>query len=136
MSRQIITTDNAPPPAGHYCQAVRASGSFVFVSGQTPRQSNGQRLEGASFETQVHQTLKNLRAIAEACGLTLNDTVKVTAYLRNHEDRSDFDRIYREYFSEPSAARVLVQSSFVDFDVEVDAILLDRPGERDPNNTQ
>lgn len=126
MSREILSTDNAPPPAGHYCQAVRANGSFVFISGQTPRNAAGERLQDATFETQVHQTLKNLQAISHACGLTLDDAVKVTVYLRRHEDRGEFDRIYREYFKEARAARVLVQSSFIDFDIEVDAILLER----------
>jgi 2-iminobutanoate/2-iminopropanoate deaminase len=125
MKSKIIKTSDAPPPAGHYCQAVRASGSFVFISGQTPRQTDGQRLSDASFEMQAHQTLKNLKAVATASGLTLDDAVKVNVYLRRHEDRAEFDRVYREYFKEPSAARALVQSSFIDFDVEVDAILQD-----------
>ncbi|MEX2495642.1 MAG: RidA family protein [Woeseia sp.] len=125
MSRQIITTPDAPPPAGHYSQAVRAAGSFVFISGQTPRKINGERLELASFAEQVHQTLSNLRAVARASGLTLDDAVKVTVYLRRHEDRDEFDSLYAEYFVKPTAARVLVQSGFIGFDVEVDAILLD-----------
>ena len=125
MSRQIVKTSSAPPPSGHYCQAVRARGSFVFVAGQTPRAINGERLAGASFADQVHQTLSNVDAVAKAAGLTLNDAVKVNVYLRRYEDRAEFDRIFAEYLDEPNTARTLVQSSFIDFDVEVDAILLD-----------
>ena len=126
VSRETITTKHAPTPAGHYCQAVRASGSFVFLAGQTPRTISGERLSDAPFADQVRQTLDNLQAVAEAARLTLDDAVKVNVYLRRPEDSAEFDSIYAEYFSEPCAARTLTQSGFIDFDIEIDAILLDR----------
>lgn len=126
MSRETIKTDRAPPPAGHYCQAVRASGNFVFLAGQTPRTAAGDRLIGAEFADQARQTLDNLKAVTEAAGLTLADAVKVNVYLRRLDDKEEFDRIYAEYFIKPSAVRTLTQSNFVDFDIEIDAILLDR----------
>jgi enamine deaminase RidA (YjgF/YER057c/UK114 family) len=104
---------------------MRASGTFVFLSGQTPRQLDGQRLSGAPFETQAKLALDNLSALAAAAGLSLGDAVKVNVYLREAGDAAAFDRIYRTYVSEPYPARTLTISPFSGFDVEVDAILLD-----------
>jgi 2-iminobutanoate/2-iminopropanoate deaminase len=125
MTRQIITTKSAPAPAGHYSQAIRAAGSFVFVAGQTPRTADGNRLTGASFADQARQTMDNLEAIAHAANLTLKDAVKINVFLRRLEDRTEFDRIYASYMGDAKPARLLVQSEFSDFDIEVDAILLD-----------
>ena len=123
MSKKVISTNNAPPPAGTYSQAILADGPLLFISGQTPRGQNGNRLVGASIEQQTIQTLDNLAIIAGAAGLSLDDAVKVTVYLKNYASKPDFERIYREYFSEPAPARIVVQSTFIDFDVEIDAIL-------------
>ncbi|MBT6350435.1 MAG: RidA family protein [Halieaceae bacterium] len=99
---------------------------MVFISGQTPRQTEGQRLSEASFEIQVHQTLANLMAVAGARGLKPDDIVNVN--LCRHTDCGEFDHVYRDYCKAPSVAGALVQLSFIDFDVEVDAVLLDPAG--------
>lgn len=75
-------------------RAVGAAGSLVFISGQTARQTEGQRLSEASFEIQVHQTLANLRAVAGARRLKPDDIVNV--YQCRHKDCGEFDRVYRE----------------------------------------
>ena len=125
MGRVAIATDRAPKPAGSYTQGVRASGTFVFLSGQTPRRLDGQRLSGAPFVQQASLALDNLAAVAEAAGLSLSDAVKVNVYLRNAIDAPAFDDIYRSYVSEPFPARTLTISPFSGFDIEVDAVLLD-----------
>lgn len=126
MSKNIISTNNAPPPAGTYSQAVFADGPLLFISGQTPRDRDGKRLVDASICQQTRQTLDNLAAISGAAGLSLDDAVKITVYLKDYASKPDFERIYRKYFSEPPPARIVVQSSFIDFDVEIDAILQER----------
>jgi enamine deaminase RidA (YjgF/YER057c/UK114 family) len=71
-------------------------------------------------------TLDNLEAAARAAGLSLKDAVKVNVFLKNPADAKEFDAIYSEYVDNPPPARTLVQSGLVGFDIEVDAILLDR----------
>ena len=66
------------------------------------------------------------KQISGAAGLSLDDAVKITVYLKDYASKPDFERIYRKYFSEPPPARIVVQSSFIDFDVEIDAILQER----------
>lgn len=123
MTIVAVSTDQAPKPNGTYNQAV-ACGNLVFLSGQTPRDLEGNRLSHLKFDAQARQALDNLQAVAKASGLSLGNCVKVTVYLRDLANAREFDLIYREYVSEPCPARTLVQSSFVDFDLEVDAILV------------
>ncbi|WP_315762469.1 MULTISPECIES: RidA family protein [unclassified Bradyrhizobium] len=123
MTREVITTDAAPPPAGTYSQAIRTAGTLVFISGQTPRASDGTRLGHAPFEQQARLALDNLAAIAKASGLSLRDAVKVDVFLRDLGTRAKFDAIYAEYVGSPPPARTLVQSNFTEFDVEVSAVL-------------
>jgi len=122
--KRAVQTPKAPLPAGTYSQAIVTSGTLVFISGQTPRFSDGQRLIGADFEAQALQAMENLKAIAEAAGGTLDThCAKVTVYLRDIEDRFAFDRVYAKYVGKTPPARAIVQSNFVEFDVEVEAIL-------------
>ena len=123
-ARVPVTTPDAPPLVGSYSQATRA-GAMVYISGQTPRTIDGQRLTGASFAEQATRALDNLHAVARAAGLSLHDAVKVNVYLRWPEDAAAFDALYRPYVAEPYPARSLTISPFTAFDVEIDAILLD-----------
>jgi reactive intermediate/imine deaminase len=123
MSKKVVATESAPPPAGAYSQAVLADGPFLFISGQTPRTADGTRLTDASLETKTRQALDNLAAVANAAGLSLSDAVKVTVYLKDLSAKPKFETVYRDYFGDPAPARSIVQSSFIDFDLEIDAIL-------------
>jgi len=116
MSRESISTPSAPKPAGSYSQAIRANG-FIFISGQTPRRSDGSRLSGAPFDEQALLAIENLEAIARAAGGSLRDAVKVDVFLKNLSDRAAFDMIYANYLGAPYPARTLTQSNFIDFDV-------------------
>jgi len=123
MTIVAVSTDQAPKPNGTYNQAV-AYGNLVFLSGQTPRDLEGNRLSHRTFDAQARQALDNLQAIAKASGLSLRNCAKVTVYLQDPANAREFDLIYREYVSEPWPARTLVQSSFVDFEIEIEAILI------------
>jgi 2-iminobutanoate/2-iminopropanoate deaminase len=126
MSREAITATAAPPPVGTYSQAIKAAGTLVFISGQTPRSRDGLRLKDAPFPQQARMTMDNLAAIAGAAGLSLQDAIKVDVFLRDLADREAFDAIYAEYVGNPPPARTLTQSNFTEFDVEVSAVLVER----------
>lgn len=125
---KVIKTSDAPQPAGTYSQAVLSSGPFLFVSGQTPRLINGKLLENASIEEQTKRVLENIQAIARSAGLELNDTVHMTVYLNDLAQKAQFENVYKTFFTDPLPARIVVQSSFKDFDVEISAILQHQNG--------
>jgi 2-iminobutanoate/2-iminopropanoate deaminase len=119
--KQAIQADDAPRPVGPYSQAVRA-GNVVFLAGQTPFDpATGEQPDG--FEEQARQTLRNLAAVARAAGGSLDDALRVGAYLRDMADFPVFNRVYAEFFSEPFPARTTIQSNLPGFAIEIDAVL-------------
>lgn len=122
MSRSSPENHVPPPPAGSYSMTFEAAG-FVFLAGQTPRDSNNVRHGDKPFSVQVRLALDNLDAAAATVGFSLRDAVKVNVYLKDPTRSGEFDAIYRKYVEPPYPARTLVQSNLIGFDVEVDAIL-------------
>jgi 2-iminobutanoate/2-iminopropanoate deaminase len=108
IMREIIETTEAPSPIGPYSQAIRANG-FIFVSGQIPVDPKTGQMVAGGLEPQTHQAIRNVSAILEAAGSSLNQVVKTTAFLINLEDFPAFNRIYEEYFGGVKPARATVQ---------------------------
>jgi 2-iminobutanoate/2-iminopropanoate deaminase len=104
---QIVTTDKASKPAGHYSQAVIHQGS-LHISGQLPVSPDGRHNLQATFADQVDLVLDNLFAILQAGGCSAQDLVKVTAYVAGVRHWPEFDRIYAERLGDHRPARVVV----------------------------
>jgi|GEM_PF-991718 len=107
MSKQIIHSDQAPAAIGAYSQAVRA-GNTVYLSGQIPLDPASMEMVAGGFAEQAHQVFKNLRAVCEAAGGSLNDIVKLNAYLTDLSDFAVFNQVMAEYFAQPYPARAAV----------------------------
>ena len=107
MSKTVIHTDKAPAAIGAYSQAIRA-GNTVYLSGQIPLVSETMQLVGDDFEAQAHQVFKNLRAVCEAAGGSLNDIVKLNAYLTDLSHFATFNAVMEQYFATPYPARAAV----------------------------
>ncbi|MBM4357655.1 MAG: RidA family protein [Deltaproteobacteria bacterium] len=125
MSRQAISTPDAPAAIGPYSQAIVA-GSLLFCSGQIaldPR--TGAVVEG-DVEVQTRQVLCNLRAVLEAAGSSLEKVVKTTIFLADLEDFQRVNAIYAEHFPGVPPARSTVEVSRLprDVRVEIEAIAI------------
>src|SRR4051795_8762222 len=83
--REIITASKAPKAVGPYSVAVR-QGGFVFLSGQIPVHPETNQMVTGSIEDQTTRVLENISAVLEGAGLTLEDIVKVTVFLKNMDD--------------------------------------------------
>jgi len=123
--RQRIQTENAPAAIGPYSQAIKA-GAFVFCSGQValdPR--TGQFVAGGVAE-QTEQVLKNLSAVLEAAGSSLDQVVKTTVFLADMKEFSEMNEVYARFFSEPPPARATVAAAGLPRDarVEIEAVAL------------
>ena len=118
--RQTVTAEKGPPPAGPYSHAVVANG-FVFVSGQGPVNPETGTMPDA-FKDQVRQTLRNVQTILEAAGSSLNDVVKVNAYVTDLTRFAEFNEVYKEFFQNDPPARTTVASGLLGFLVEIDCI--------------
>ena len=131
MSREIISTDNAPSAIGTYSQAVKTeSGRLVFISGQIPLAPGcdpaSADLVSADFVAQAHQVFKNIEAVAEAAGGSINHCAKLTIYLTDLGQFALVNEVMAQYFAEPYPARAAVEVSALPkgAQIESDAIMV------------
>jgi 2-iminobutanoate/2-iminopropanoate deaminase len=118
--RRTVMAERGPAPAGPYSHAVIADG-FVFVSGQGPVDPETGAMPDA-FADQVRQTLRNLQAILEAAGSSVDDVVKVNAYVTDLTRFAEFNEVYREFFRHHPPARTTVATALLGILVEVDCV--------------
>jgi 2-iminobutanoate/2-iminopropanoate deaminase len=109
MKKEVISTDLAPAPGGHYSQAVRA-GNEIYVSGSGPFDPKTHAMVAGGIEEQTARTLMNVAAVLEAAGSSLRDVVKVTVYLKDMDDFKAMDSVYKGYFPSNPPARTTVQA--------------------------
>jgi len=125
MTRQIISSPDAPKAIGPYSQAVRAD-TTVYCSGQIPLDPATGELVAGDFEAQARRVFQNLEAVARAAGGSLDDAVRVTIYLTDLGRFPLVNAVMAEYFSEPYPARVTIGVASLPkgAQVEVDCVLV------------
>lgn len=120
-----VISKNAPAPIGPYSQAIEANG-FLYLSGQIALDAEKGIIVSQELDEQVHQVIKNLKAVLEAAGSALNKVVKTTIFLADMNDFQKVNEIYSQYFGESKPARSTVEVSRLPKDarVEIDCIAL------------
>ncbi|SIT05269.1 reactive intermediate/imine deaminase [Thalassolituus maritimus] len=107
MSREIISTDKAPQAIGTYSQAVKV-GSTVYLSGQIALVPETMEIVEGGIEAQIHQVFKNLRAVCEAAGGSLQQIAKLNIFLTDLSNFATVNAIMAEYFEQPYPARAAI----------------------------
>lgn len=123
-TKKVIATTEAPSAIGPYSQGIAATGTVVYVSGQTPLDPATGSMVGGAVEAQARQSLNNVRAVLKAAGAELKDVVKTTVFLSDMNDFAAMNAVYSEFFPENSPARSTVQVARLpkDAQVEIEAI--------------
>ncbi len=123
MSKSIIATEKAPAAIGPYVQATRF-GDLVFTSGQIPLIPETMLLVTGDIKVQAEQVLRNLSAILEAAGASVDTVVKTTCFLKDMNDFVAFNEVYADFFKNSAPARSCVEVARLPKDVlvEVEAI--------------
>ena len=124
MAKTIISTDKAPAAIGTYSQAVRVDHT-VYLSGQIGLDpASMQMVEG--IDAQIVRVFDNLKAVAEAAGGSLSDTVKLNVYLTDLGNFAKVNEVMAQYFSQPYPARAAVGVASLPrgAQVEADAVLV------------
>ena len=104
--KNAVATKNAPGAIGPYSQAI-ATDSMIYTSGQLGLTPEGVLPE--TVEEQAEQSLKNIKAILEAAGSSMDKVVKTTVFLKDMNDFAVMNGIYAKFFAEPFPARSAVQ---------------------------
>lgn len=117
--KKEVKTDKAPKAIGPYSQAIVANG-FVFASGMIALDPATGELNQGSLEDQARQVLKNLAAVLEAAGSSMDDVVKANVYLQDMNDFNRMNAVYAEFFKPPYPARAAVQVARLPRDVKIE----------------
>jgi 2-iminobutanoate/2-iminopropanoate deaminase len=107
MPREAVTSDRIAPAAGPFSAAVRA-GELVFLSGQVGQDPATGRLVEGGAAAQTEQIFRNLRAVLEAAGKTLDDVVRVGVFVTDLGDYGAVNEVFARSFGAPYPARTLV----------------------------
>lgn len=110
MPKTIINAKGAPQPVGPYSQAVR-TGNLLFISGQIPIEPESGRLVDGGVGRQARRVMENVGAILRSEGLSFDNLVKATIYLRDLGDFDAVNGVYGEYFGSKPPARACVEVS-------------------------
>lgn len=121
--KEIISTESAPGAIGPYSQAIK-SGGLIFCSGQIPIDPATGNFVSENIAEQTEQVLKNLDAVLQAAGSSLEGVVKTTVFLADMNDFAEMNEVYGRFFSENKPARATVQAARLPRDarVEIDCI--------------
>ena len=123
--KKIISTDKAPAAIGPYSQAVEVNG-LVFTSGVIPIiPETGELVEGG-IEKQAEQAIGNLKALIEASGAKIEDTIKTVVFIKDMNDFAQVNEVYGQFFTAPFPSRSCVEVARLpkDAKVEIEVIAL------------
>lgn len=123
MKKRVIQTEKAPKAIGPYSQAIQA-GDFLFLSGQIPLDPKTGDLVKGDIRQQTRQVLENIKGVLESQKLGMENTVKVTIFLKDIRDFNQVNEVYATYFPSSPPARSTVEVTKLprNADIEIEAI--------------
>lgn len=123
MERTIHNSDKLPPALGPYSHSVIAAGKLLFTSGMLGMDTNG-NFVGDDVESQTRQACENLKQLLASAGLTFQNVVKTTIFLKDMNDFPKVNPIYGEYAGDAPPARSTVEVSRLPKDALVEIELV------------
>jgi 2-iminobutanoate/2-iminopropanoate deaminase len=122
--KNVIASPNAPAPVGPYSQAIKV-GKTVYLSGQIAIDPKTKQLMAdASIEDQTRRVLENLKAVLAADGMTLDNVVSTTVFVKDMNDFGKMNEVYAAFFTSAPPARATVEVARLpkDAKIEISAI--------------
>lgn len=124
--KKIINTSKAPAPIGPYNQAILVNG-ILYVSGQVPMDPSTGKLVEGDIKKETQQCMENLKAILEEAGMTFEDVVKASIFIKDMHQFAQINEVYGSYFDADTApARETVEVAnlprFVNVEISMIAI--------------
>ena len=124
--KKIINTQNAPAPIGPYIQAV-LSGNTLYISGQIPMDSTTGELITGDVKKETTQCMQNLKAILKEAGMSFENVVKSSIFLKDMHQFSMVNEAYGSFFdTERAPARETVEVAnlpkFVNVEISMIAV--------------
>lgn len=118
-TKTVVSSPDAPAAIGPYSQAIK-HGSTLYLAGQIPIDPKTNQLNTGSIEDQTRLVLDNLKAVLAANGMTLDDVVATTVFMRDLNDFARMNAVYATYFKDKPPARATVQVARLPRDVAIE----------------
>ncbi len=125
MGHEVVASSGAPAAIGPYSQGIK-SGPMLFLSGQIALDPKTGQIVAGAIEEQTRQALENLKAVLAANGMSTDDVVATTVYVKDLNDFAKLNAVYGGYFTSKPPARATVQVARLPRDalVEISAIAI------------
>jgi len=117
--KKVISIPGAPAPIGPYSQAILKNDT-LYVSGQIPLNPFSGDLVTDTIQNSTHQVMKNIIALLNEAGMTIDNVVKCSIFLKDLNDFAEMNAIYGSYFNEVPPARETVQVVKLPLDVPIE----------------
>lgn len=117
--KEVIATKDAPAAIGPYSQAIRV-GNTLYLAGQIPIDPRSNSLVTGTIEEQTRLVLDNLKAVLAAAGMSMDDVVSTSVFLKDLNDFQRMNAVYATYFKDKPPARATVQVARLPRDVAIE----------------
>lgn len=117
--KKVISIPGAPAPIGPYSQAILKNDT-LYVSGQIPLNPFSGELVTDTIQNSTHQVMKNILALLSEAGMTIDNVVKCSIFLKDLNDFAEMNAVYGSYFNELPPARETVQVAKLPLDVPIE----------------
>ncbi len=120
--KEIISTKDAPAAIGPYSQAVKV-GNTIYLAGQIAIDPASSKMIDGGIEEQTEQVLKNIEAVLNTSGFTLDNVVQSQVFITDLNNYSALNGVYANYFKENRPARAVVEVSRLPKDALVEIMV-------------
>ena len=123
MQKKVIFSKLAPKAIGPYSQAIKVN-KFLFLSGQIGLNHKTQKLANKNLLSELKQIMKNIQAILNEENMSFENIIKTSVFLKNLNDFSDFNNMYKNYFSKEFPARETVEVSRLPMNARIEISII------------
>ena len=123
MQKKVIFSKSAPKAIGPYSQAIKVD-NFLFLSGQIGLNHKTQKLENKNLISELQQIMKNIQAILNEEKMSFENIIKTSVFLKDLNDFSDFNNMYKNYFSKEFPARETVEVSRLPMNARIEISII------------
>ena len=109
MATKVIQPQSLSDPRPRYSQGILADGGkLLFIAGQTASDKDGNVVGKGDIEAQTHQVFRNLSAVLQEAGGSLDNLVMTTTYITDRKYREGYNRVRTQYYKKSSPTSTLV----------------------------
>ena len=109
MATKVIQPKSLSDPRPRYSQGILADGGkLLFIAGQTASDKDGNVVGKGDIEAQTHQVFRNLSAVLQEAGGSLDNLVMTTTYITDRKYREGYNRVRTQYYKKSSPTSTLV----------------------------